>query len=114
MAVAAAVALLWRSRADFDVKAAGLSAGALLATPYLFMYDLAALAIPMAFLVRASLRTEDTAAELLRFLPACVLLVSFTALRMPVGFAAAVWIGLLIGRRVLADARRPSAEAAFA
>lgn len=107
--VAAAAAFLWRSRASFDLKAAGMSAGALLVTPYLFMYDLAALAIPMAFLVRASLRNGDTAAELFQFLPACILLISFTALKMPVGFAAVVWVALIIARRVLADARQPGA-----
>jgi len=113
--VMAAIVLLWRSRGPFDLKAAGVTAGALLVTPYLFMYDLAALAVPMAFLIRMSLRSGDTAAELLRFLPACALLISFTALKMPVGFVAIVWIALLIARRLWVTGRQPSAtKAAFA
>src|SRR5262249_47216737 len=37
---AAAVAVLWRSRAAHEIKAAALATAALLATPYLYMYDL--------------------------------------------------------------------------
>jgi hypothetical protein len=44
--------LVWRSAARYALKAAILSSGALLATPYAFAYDLAALAIPVAFLAR--------------------------------------------------------------
>jgi hypothetical protein len=42
--------LVWRSSARYALKAATLSAGALIATPYAFAYDLAAIAIPVAFL----------------------------------------------------------------
>jgi len=52
LALAAAVAWLWRSRAAFELKAAALSCAALLATPYLYIYDLVALTIPVAFLLR--------------------------------------------------------------
>ena len=52
LSVVAAVAALWRSRADYDLKAAALGAGALLATPYLYTYDLVVLAVPLAFLWR--------------------------------------------------------------
>ena len=53
-AVAAALCLIWRSRASFEMKAAALATGTLLATPYLYLYDLVALAIPVAFLFRAT------------------------------------------------------------
>ncbi len=49
---AAGVAALWRSRAGYEIKAAALATGALLATPYLYMYDLVVLAVPLAFLCR--------------------------------------------------------------
>jgi arabinofuranan 3-O-arabinosyltransferase len=49
---AAIVWVVWRSPIRYPLKAATLSAGALIATPYAFAYDLAALAIPVAFLAR--------------------------------------------------------------
>ncbi len=49
---AAVIALVWRSRAPYEIKAAALGTGAMLATPYLYTYDLAVLAVPLAFLFR--------------------------------------------------------------
>jgi len=55
-AVALLLALMWRSRSvSYPLKAASLAAGALLITPYLFLYDLMVLAIAVAFLVRVGL-----------------------------------------------------------
>jgi hypothetical protein len=42
--------IVWRSRVSYALKAATLSAAALLATPYAFAYDMAALVVPAAFL----------------------------------------------------------------
>jgi hypothetical protein len=98
-AIAGGVVMLWRSRVSFDIKAAALSAGALLVTPYLFMYDLAVLAIPMGFLIRASLRTNDTARELARFALPCALILSFFVVKAPVGLAAVLVVAGLIARR---------------
>jgi hypothetical protein len=53
--VAVLASLVWRGRASGEVKAAVLSAGALLATPYLPVYDLTLLVVPAAFLVRHGL-----------------------------------------------------------
>lgn len=103
--IAAAVVALWRSRVSFDIKTAAFSAGALLVTPYLFMYDLAVLAIPMAFLIRASLRSGDTARELARFILPCVLLFSFFAVKAPVGLAAVLIVAGLIARRAKIELR---------
>jgi hypothetical protein len=47
-----ATCLSWRSEAGFPIKAAILVCAALLATPYLFFYDLPLLAIALAFLHR--------------------------------------------------------------
>jgi hypothetical protein len=47
---AVAVWILWRSWVSYEMKAAVLSAAALLATPYAFAYDTAAIVIPAAFL----------------------------------------------------------------
>ena len=42
--------MLWRSRASYEIKAAALGTGAMLATPYLYMYDVVVLAVPLAYL----------------------------------------------------------------
>jgi len=47
---------VWRSRTRYALKAAVLSALALLASPYAFAYDMAAVAIPIAFLARDQMR----------------------------------------------------------
>lgn len=57
--------LVWRSGVRYPLKAATLSAAALLATPYAFAYDMAAIVIPAAFLAsdqldRGVLRGEKT------------------------------------------------------
>ena len=46
------VALVWRLPVRFALKAATLSAAALIASPYAFAYDFAAIAVPAAFLAR--------------------------------------------------------------
>jgi hypothetical protein len=56
LACAVVVWLIWRSRTSFSLKAATVSAAALVATPYAFAYDMAALVIPAAFLARDQLR----------------------------------------------------------
>ena len=55
---------MWRSRVPYTLKAAALAAGTLLTTPYLFMYDMMVLAVPVAFLVRIGLKTGFRAYEL--------------------------------------------------
>jgi arabinofuranan 3-O-arabinosyltransferase len=47
---------VWRSPVRYSLKAATLSVAAFLATPYAFAYDLAALAIPVAFLATDQMR----------------------------------------------------------
>jgi arabinofuranan 3-O-arabinosyltransferase len=47
---------IWRSATRYALKAAVLSAAALLASPYAFAYDFAAIAIPVAFLAKDQMR----------------------------------------------------------
>lgn len=49
--LAAALAILWRSTADFRLKAAALMAASLIATPHVFDYDMACLGPALAFAV---------------------------------------------------------------
>jgi hypothetical protein len=53
--LAATLAWLWHGTPAFELKAAGLVAASLLATPYVLDYDLVALAVAIAFLVRHGL-----------------------------------------------------------
>jgi arabinofuranan 3-O-arabinosyltransferase len=100
-AVTVSLVLTWRSWLPFDLKAGAFAAGALLVTPYLFIYDLAALAVPAAFLLRFSLAHGALTSELLGLAAACGLLLSYIVFPSPVGFIATLIIAALIGRRIL-------------
>ncbi|HTO64538.1 MAG TPA: DUF2029 domain-containing protein, partial [Bradyrhizobium sp.] len=53
--LATTLAWLWHRASAFELKAAGLVVASLLATPYVLDYDLVALAVAIAFLVRHGL-----------------------------------------------------------
>jgi hypothetical protein len=109
MVAAAAVllAVLWRSPAAFALKATALSAGALLATPYLLDYDLMVMAPAIAFfavhgLARGFLYYEKSALAFCWFAP----LVARTLgeqTGVPVGLIALVLLFLLALRRAAAE-----------
>ncbi len=101
LAAAAAVALLWRSRAPYEIKAAALGVGAMLATPYLYTYDLVVLAVPLAFLFRLGRARGFLAHELAGIGLACLLILIFPFVKAPVGFAAVLVVTALIGYRAL-------------
>jgi hypothetical protein len=92
--VVAAVVALWRSRAEPGLKAAGLVVGSLMLSPYGFDYDLAMLALPIAWLGRRGLLTA--------FLPGekVILLLAWLAPVLVSGVAAAS--GLQLGPLILA------------
>jgi len=56
LAAAAGLVALWRSTAAFELKAAGLILGCVIATPYVLDYDLVVLAPAIAFLAAHGLR----------------------------------------------------------
>jgi arabinofuranan 3-O-arabinosyltransferase len=99
--VAVALALMWRSRTlDYSLKAAGLAAGALLITPYLFLYDLMVLAVAVAFLVRLGLEKGFARYELPALGLIAALLMIYPLLGAPTGFGATLVVAALIARRV--------------
>jgi len=53
--LATSIAFLWHGDAAFELKAAGLAIGSLLATPYVLDYDLVVLAVAIAFFARHGL-----------------------------------------------------------
>lgn len=107
--IAAGVTLLWR-RADvrYEHKAAALAAGAVLMSPYLFVYDLAVLMAAQAFLLSSSRdgqRDGQSDPWLVAAIVAanlCVLL--SPAIGFPAGFAAPLIMLALVARRCRAEA----------
>jgi hypothetical protein len=97
VATALYVCLLWRSRAPFDLKAAALATGALFVTPYLFIYDLVILAVPMAFLVRAGRTGGFLPGEVVGLAAASLLILGIVT---PFGLAAIITVAALVVRRV--------------
>lgn len=97
--VAAGLVLMWRSRVPYTLKAAALAAGTLLTTPYLFMYDMMVLAIPVAFLVRIGLASGFRPYELPALGCALALIVGFILSGAPVGLGATLIVAVLVLRR---------------
>jgi hypothetical protein len=98
-AVAVVLALMWRSRVSYPLKAAALAAGTLLITPYLFLYDVMVLAIAVAFLVRIGLSQGFQHYELPALGLVAALLMFYPLVGAPTGFAATLIVsGLIAGR----------------
>ena len=97
--VAVVLALMWRSRVRYSVKAAALATGTLLTTPYLFMYDMMVLAIPIAFLVRIGLSSGFRAYELPALACALAMIAGFILTGVPLGFGATLIVAALVLRR---------------
>ena len=99
--VAVVLAVMWRSRVSYSLKAAALATGTLLITPYLFMYDMMVLAIPVAFLVRIGLQSGFRPYELPALGCAAALVFSFIFFGAPVGLGATLIVAALIMRRAI-------------
>ncbi|HVV81094.1 MAG TPA: glycosyltransferase family 87 protein [Pseudolabrys sp.] len=111
LAGAMTVAIIWRSNTSFEIKAAALATGALLATPYLYTYDLVVLAVPLAFLYRLGRREGFLSHEPGGIALACVLIASFPFVSMPVGFFAVCTVAALVVRRAFLNPAVKSAAA---
>src|ERR1700722_2175747 len=98
-AVAVVLALMWRSRVIYPLKAAATAAGTLLITPYLFLYDLMVLAIAVGFLVRIGLAHGFQRYELPALGVAAALLLFFPLVGAPTGVGATLIVTGLIARR---------------
>jgi hypothetical protein len=94
--VAIALVVLWRSRIPYSLKAAALATGTLLVTPYLFLYDVMVLAIPVAFLVRLGLSHGFPRYELPALGLVAFLLMFYPLFAAPTGFAATLIVAVLI------------------
>jgi alpha-1,2-mannosyltransferase len=103
LALAAAMAWLWRAPVDFALKAAGLIIAAVLATPYSLDYDMTALAPAIAFLAVHGMRCgfapyEKTALAALWIAPLVARSLA-QAVLLPVGlFAMAAMLIVILHR----------------
>jgi hypothetical protein len=106
-AVAAALAWLWRSAAAFELKAAALACGCLLATPYVLDYDLVVLALAIAFVARRGLRHGFLDYEItllaFAFIAPLVTRSAAGALGLPVGLLAVTALFIIALRRAAHD-----------
>jgi arabinofuranan 3-O-arabinosyltransferase len=98
-AVAVVVVVMWRSRVRYALKAAALATGTLLVTPYLFLYDLMVLAIPVAILVRLGLAHGFRRHELPALGLVAFLLMFYPLFAAPTGFIATLIVSGLIADR---------------
>jgi hypothetical protein len=98
--VVVAIVALWRSRARYALKAAGLATATLLVTPYLFLYDMMVLAIPIGFLVRLGLAHGFLRHELPALALIALALLAYIFLGVPTGLAATLAVAGLIAWRV--------------
>jgi len=99
VAVAVTLALIWRSRVAYSLKAAALATGILLVTPYLFLYDVMVLAIAVAFLIRIGLRHGFERHELPALSLVAALLISYSFVGAPTGFVATLVVSGLVLHR---------------
>jgi arabinofuranan 3-O-arabinosyltransferase len=102
--------LIWSSPVRYALKAATLSAAGLIATPYALAYDLAAIAIPVAFLARDQiqcglLRGEQT--TMIALFVASLAVIPTTG-KAPVGAVILVALLCLILRRTLRPREEPA------
>ena len=105
-AVALVLAWMWKSRSvSYPLKAASLATGALLITPYLFLYDVMVLAIAVAFLVRLGLDEGFARHELPALGLVAMLLMIYPLLGAPTGFGATLVVAALIGSRIVSGRR---------
>jgi hypothetical protein len=110
LTIAVAITWLWRSRRPYDLKAAGLACGVLLATPYLYMYDVVVLAVAVAFLIRYSLERGFLASEMVGFFAASALILIFPYVKTQVGLAAVLIVLALIAQRACCVATKSASH----
>jgi hypothetical protein len=99
--VAIAVCAVWAKPIPHSLKAAVLSIGALMVTPYVLRYDLCILSISVAFLVKDGLSRGFLAGERTVIVICIAAFLLWLAPMMPVGEVISPVILFLIGRRIV-------------
>jgi hypothetical protein len=105
--LAASLAWLWQSQVAFDLKAAALATGSLLATPYVLDYDLVVLAVAVGFFIRHGLSSGFRSFEISLLAVAWIMpllsRVIAGATGIPLGLLVLSALYVLIARRALVD-----------
>ncbi len=99
LAAAVVVCKLWRGDAMFALKAAGLIIASLIASPYLYVYDLTVLVAALAFLFQASGRDGFDDTELMAIAAMGVVTFAYSVTPFPAGVAANAIVAALVYRR---------------
>jgi arabinofuranan 3-O-arabinosyltransferase len=101
--VALVLCLMWRNgRIGYELKAAAAAVGVLLVTPYVYLYDLAVLAVAIGFLLRAALNDGFAPGEAAGLAIGAALLMVMPFFGVPVGLPAAAILTVLMARRIAA------------
>ncbi len=112
-AAGAALALclvLRSSRIAYDVKAAATALAVVLATPYVYLYDLTIIAVAVSFLLRQMINGDRLAGEASGIAASGLALLLFPFLGMPPGLWCVAIIAPLIGRRMLRNCASAAAD----
>jgi arabinofuranan 3-O-arabinosyltransferase len=121
--VIATVWVVWRSPVRYELKAATLSAAALIATPYAFSYDMAAIAIPIAFLAKDQMSFGLLRGEQTMLIGLFTLVLALLAVfrdppdgipfgSLPIGPVVVIALLAIVLRRALSHAPEPVSLAA--
>lgn len=100
-AIAIGVWIVWRSREHvYALKAAALGVAVLLATPYIYLYDMVTITIPMAFLLLLGMSRGFLRFEVPAIAGAMLLVGIFPFVKLPVGLFASLILAALVLRRL--------------
>jgi arabinofuranan 3-O-arabinosyltransferase len=100
-AIAVAIWIVWRRRDHaYELKAAALGLGVLLATPYIYLYDMVTITIPIAFLIGLGMSLGFLRFEIPAIAAAMLLVAIFPFVKLPVGLLASLILAALILRRL--------------
>ncbi|MGQ0741224.1 MAG: glycosyltransferase family 87 protein [Alphaproteobacteria bacterium] len=104
-ALAVVLCIVWRRQIAYEMKAAALASAVLLATPYVYIYDLTVLMVAAAFFVRAAHSSGWNAGEVPVLIGAAALILLFPFVSAPLGVVSACAVFALAVRRTLSQAR---------
>lgn len=101
-AIAVVIWFVWKRRdLAYEFKAAALGAGVLLATPYIYLYDMVTITIPIAFLIALGRSRGFLRYEIPTIAAAMLLVAIFPFVKLPVGLIASMLLAALVLRRLL-------------
>jgi arabinofuranan 3-O-arabinosyltransferase len=99
--IAVAIWLVCKRRdLAYELKAAALGVGVLLATPYIYLYDMVTITIPIAFLIALGIKRGLLRYEIPAIAVAMILVAIFPFVKLPVGLLASFVVAAIVLRRL--------------